>query len=314
MFAAGRTSSSTFLGGRRRRVAAAAAVARSPLRRSQPLSFSTAAAPWDYTAFAGAPKLRIMTVEQKNFYDANGYVKVPGVFSATHMADIRKWVEEIGSWGEYDSKWMHSLEDTPDGPRLSRTEFFVAYHQQLSRLLMTGTLPALVGDALGEPAFLYKEKLNWKHPGGAGYHAHQDAPAYNQIKHHSTCLLSVDASTHHNGCLEFAAARHLEGLIGLTADGIVSQEEEAKMDFTACETEPGDVVIFSSYVPHRSRPNHSENSRNLLYLTYNAQSEGYQRDEYCASHWVHPHRPHPTLALALVLSCLVLSHLPCIRV
>ena len=94
--------------------------------------------------------------------------------------------------------------------------------------------------------------------------------------------LSVDASTVRNGCLEFAGGRHKEGLIGLTADGIISHAEEEKMTFTACETEPGDVVLFSSYVPHRSLANKSESSRNLLYLTYNAQSEGYQRDEYCA--------------------------------
>ena len=31
---------------------------------------------------------------------------------------------------------------------------------------------------LGEPAVLYKEKINYKLPGGAGYSAHQDAPAY----------------------------------------------------------------------------------------------------------------------------------------
>ena len=49
-----------------------------------------------------------------------------------------------------DTKWMHSLEETVEGPRLSRTEYFVAYHKELGRLLMTGTLPALVGDALGE--------------------------------------------------------------------------------------------------------------------------------------------------------------------
>ena len=83
--------------------------------------------------------------------------------------------------------------------------------------------------------FLYKEKLNWKYPGGAGYAAHQDAPAYAQISQHCTCLLSVDASTVHNGCLEFASGRHEEGFIGLTSDGIVSQEEEDKMEFTPCE-------------------------------------------------------------------------------
>lgn len=100
---------------------------------------------------------------------------MPKVFSLEHMSEIRSWVDELRRWEVSDSKWMHSLEETAEGPRLSRTEFFVAYHKELGRLVMTGTLPALVGDALGEDAFLYKEKLNWKYPGGAGYRAHQDA-------------------------------------------------------------------------------------------------------------------------------------------
>ena len=33
-------------------------------------------------------------------------------------------------------------------------------------------------------------------------------------------------------------------------------------------------------MPHRSRPNLSTQRRTLLYLTYNAQVEGYLRDEY----------------------------------
>uniref|UniRef100_A0A7S2XD40 HD domain-containing protein n=1 Tax=Lotharella oceanica TaxID=641309 RepID=A0A7S2XD40_9EUKA len=52
------------------------------------------------------------------------------------------------------------------------------------------------------------------------------------------------------------------------------------MDFVPVETQPGDVLVFSSYVPHRSRVNRSPASRRLLYLTYNAAREGYLRDEY----------------------------------
>ena len=94
--------------------------------------------------------------------------------------------------------------------------------------------------------------------GQHSYATHQDAPAYKQINHHCTCLISVDASTVQNGCLEFASGRHNEGIIGLTEDGIVSEEAAGPMKFVACETEPGDVVLFSSYVPHRSMKNLSE--------------------------------------------------------
>jgi len=78
--------------------------------------------------------------------------------------------------------------------------------------------------------------------------------------------------------LEFAAGRHTEGLLETTEDGIIAPGVE--LDWTLVPTEPGDVVIFSSYVPHRSGLNRSDRRRALIYLTYNAQAEGYLRDEY----------------------------------
>ena len=81
--------------------------------------------------------------------------------------------------------------------------------------------------------------------------------------------------------MEFAAGRHTEGIIGLTEDGIVAEETARQMEYVPCETKPGDVVLFSSYVPHRSRPNLTfDQARYPIYLTYNVQAEGYQRDEY----------------------------------
>jgi len=243
----------------------------------------------------------------KAFYDANGYVHIRRVFNVSEALLLSQWVQEIGSFPAAEGKWMHHYESTESGPQpgdvsflsekeqvlkqplpvvkkktyqLARTENFVSYHPQLGRRLMAGKLPDLVAEMLGEHVFLYKEKINYKYPGGAGYAAHQDAPAYKQIDNHLTALVAIEPATLANGCLEFAAGRHQEGLIGLTGEGIISSVAEANLEFSACEMQPGDVIIFSSYIPHRSRPNLSPQRRALLYLTYNAQSEGYLRDEY----------------------------------
>jgi 2-aminoethylphosphonate dioxygenase len=40
---------------------------------------------------------------------------------------------------------------------------------------------------------------------------------------------------------------------------------------------PGDVALFSGYTPHRSGPNRSGHWRRLLYLSYNAHSDGGER-------------------------------------
>jgi hypothetical protein len=49
------------------------------------------------------------------------------------------------------------------------------------------------------------------------------------------------------------------------------------------ELAPGDVAIFSGYTPHRSDANRSTEWRRLLYLSYNALSDGGdQRDQHYA--------------------------------
>ena len=49
------------------------------------------------------------------------------------------------------------------------------------------------------------------------------------------------------------------------------------------ELAPGDAAILSGYTPHRSAPNRSAQSRRLLYLSYNALSDGgEQRDKHYA--------------------------------
>ena len=142
----------------------------------------------------------------KAFYDANGYVTIRGVFNESETQLLTQWVEEIGSFPpSADNKWMHHYESTESGPRLARTENFVSYHPQLGRHLMAGRLPALVAEMMGDDVFLYKEKINYKYPGGAGYAAHQDSPAYKQIDRHLTALVAIEPATLANGCLEFAA-------------------------------------------------------------------------------------------------------------
>ena len=47
-------------------------------------------------------------------------------------------------------------------------------------------------------------------------------------------------------------------------------------------TEPGDVLFFDSFVPHRSGPNRTSVQRRVLYVTYNGASAGDSRERYYA--------------------------------
>jgi len=210
----------------------------------------------------------------------NGYLKISGFFSPEEVEALQKWVAEIAQWKPTRDKWMHHYESTAEGIRLSRSENFVPYHAALKKAVTHGKVVGIVSELMGEPAVLYKEKINYKYPGGGGYAAHQDAPAYEFVTFHITCLISVDAATAESGCLYFAQGRHQEGFIALDENGCIAPEAASQMEWTAVPTVPGDILLFGSYIPHKSEANRSNAPRRIIYLTYNPRAQGDWRERY----------------------------------
>jgi hypothetical protein len=202
------------------------------------------------------------------------------------VAALRSWVDDVASWPDDGDGWMHHREMTEHGPVLCRSENLVPFHAGLRSLLTSGTLPGTAGALLGEPAVLYKEKVNYKLPGGAGYAAHQDAPAYRFVDSHVSCMVAIDDSTVGNGCLEVASGMHHD-LLPTDETGCIRADVAATMAWDAVEVRAGQTLWFHSRTPHRSGPNTSARSRRALYPTYNAASEGDLRAAYYADKLAH---------------------------
>lgn len=215
-------------------------------------------------------------------WENNGYLKISGFFDSEEVNALQIWVSEISSWEPTENKWMHHYESTSEGARLSRSENFVPYHTDIRNTVTSGKVLDVVSELMTEPAVLYKEKINYKYSGGGGYAAHQDAPAYEFVDYHITCLISVDSATPESGCLYFAPGKHQEGFIALDEKGCISPETAASMKWVAVPTDPGDILLFGSYIPHKSPANRSNEPRRIIYLTYNAKSQGDWREQYYA--------------------------------
>ena len=97
---------------------------------------------------------------------------------------------------------------------------------------------------------------------------------------HITLLLSIDAATPENGCLEIAPGQHKQGLLGPKWEPL--EDELSGVEYVACPTASGDAIFFDSFIPHRSYPNSTEEPRRVLYVTYNAASAGDHRVRYYA--------------------------------
>jgi hypothetical protein len=194
------------------------------------------------------------------------------------VATVAAWVDEVASWPD-DGPWLHHRELTDAGPQLCRTENFVPFHEGLRDLLTTGPMLATASALIGEPAVLYKEKINYKLPGGAGYAPHQDAPAYRFVETHVSCMVAVDDALVGNGCLEVVSGRHHD-LLPMDDRGCIRPDVVAELAWAAVEVRAGETLWFHSRTPHRSGPNLGPTPRRALYPTYNARAEGDLRAAY----------------------------------
>lgn len=149
--------------------------------------------------------------------------------------------------------------------------------------LTQGVFKDLVSQIFRQSGVLFKDKLNFKGPGGGGFRFHQDANAYASNKlarRHVTVLLAIDAAGPDTGPIQFATGYHNKGVL-TNNNGVISPEIEQIIEFESMEMQPGDIVLFNTMLPHRSASNLSPtDSRRAAFLTFNAASEGDFHEAY----------------------------------
>jgi ectoine hydroxylase-related dioxygenase (phytanoyl-CoA dioxygenase family) len=233
-----------------------------------------------------APASRFLSEHELADYRHDGFLVCRRVFGRDEVAELRRATEEVQAWPEVPGTWMvygeQSLRE-PGRRLINRIENFYPYHLGFKALFDGDKLLGRAGELLEGPAVLFKDKINMKLPGGDGFKPHQDQQAgwsvYAPL--FVTALVAIDEATEANGCLELAAGHHTRGLIG-PEWAPLSDENLRGVEFTPYPTAPGDTVFFDSYVPHRSGPNHSDEPRRVLYVTYNRLADGDHRARYYA--------------------------------
>ncbi len=239
--------------------------------------------------------MSILSNEQKTFWENNSYLCLPGLFSdiSHKMSD---WVEEVSKCVG-DKRLIVSYEaDQPN--QISRIENFTHINDNLKEVIVGERSTAIISELMGEQAILYKERINFKLPGGGAHSAHQDGVAYEKggdrkfdlsVTPYISILVAVDDASETNGCLEVVPEW------SMTKDTIlemeypdpsnpafskISQSVEDELHWLKILTKPGDAILFTERLPHRSEPNRSDVSRRVLYGVYNPEKEGDKREEY----------------------------------
>lgn len=212
----------------------------------------------------------------KTFYNRNGYVIIKNALSKEIKTNLLQYVREIENNKECNN-YLNKYELNLNNKKvICRTEYIINNHTNMKNFITTGYLPNIVSDIFGKKVNLYKEKINYKYPYTGSYRPHQDIVAYPGGKKHITCMISLCDTNSTNGCIEFSPLS--KEFVIPHIDGVIKNSKY--LIWKSCPTEFGDIVLFNSYIPHKSNPNISNRPRKALYITYNDAEDGNLREDY----------------------------------
>ena len=227
----------------------------------------------------------MLSKQQVEQFHRDGFLVVRGMYDAGEMEDISRWTDEVATSPEVPGHYMMYFEASKqDGSRIiSRIEDFVSFHEGFAELITRRRMQQAVSDLFGEKAVLFKDKINFKLPGGDGFKEHQDVQAGwdDYAKLHITAMIAIDETNAENGSVEMIPGMHKKGLLGQMWAPL-TDDDTAGAAYEPVHCQPGDAVFFDSYAPHRSLPNRTDKARRVLYITFKGVSEGDHRAQYYA--------------------------------
>jgi hypothetical protein len=193
------------------------------------------------------------------------------------VAELQRWACEIEAWPSGSHIWGHYAEHTALGPRICRTENVSACHAGVASLV-NGVMQSRAEAALGEPAVAFKDKLNYKQPGGAGYGVHQDKVAYPGVDRVASVLVAIDDCHLESGCLWLAGG--VREVLPIDDRGVVRADVASTLEWFPAELAAGDAVLIDGLAPHYSEANGTDAPRRVFIASYAPAREGYDRAHY----------------------------------
>jgi ectoine hydroxylase-related dioxygenase (phytanoyl-CoA dioxygenase family) len=200
-----------------------------------------------------------------------------GVLAGAGVGELSGWADAAEAWPVGSHIWGQYAEQIEDRVAMCRTENVSACHAGIGQLV-DGPLRDIATQALGEPASAFKDKINYKHPGGAGFRPHQDRLAYPGVAQVLSILVAIDECTTESGCVWLAGG--VEELLPTDDRGVVRDEVVASLHWEPAQLGAGDAVLLDGLAPHYSEANRGDRRRRVLVASYAPAREGYSREHY----------------------------------
>lgn len=216
-----------------------------------------------------------------DYFKSNGCVLLSNYFDS-HIDALENITNMFSNLPEVKNKYMKYFEQIGDTRTLSRMEYLLEFNNELNSIEKEFIKP-LANFFFNDDTILFKEKVNFKLPGGGAFTPHQDYPAWNDLppRDYITIGIPLDDMTLENGCLFMATGQgRNKEIYHNVSDNKISKELIESWNWKPIICKRGDVLVFDAFVPHYSEINRTNNSRRIYYFTYNLKSEGEHRKNY----------------------------------
>jgi phytanoyl-CoA hydroxylase len=207
----------------------------------------------------------MLNKEQKQFFDAEGYLIVEGLFSQDEIEFYKHHFEAMRIEQKINNPTMgDDAIDSSDDPLIAYPRIMQPHRQDEASLkwLIDSRLNVVMTDLLGQSPYAVQTMFYFKPPQARGQALHQDQ--YYLRAQPGTCIaawMAVDDCDVDNGCLRVVPGTQTMPILCLT-------ESDTSVSFTDVTVEipnedmvvpavmkAGDVLFFNGQLIHGSLPN-----------------------------------------------------------
>ena len=222
----------------------------------------------------------MLTEERCQFYQEQGYLHIPQVFSADEMDQMEEHLNVLlADWAQTDmgwtGPWRKAYMDTAtaEKSKLTHLHDLHFYSEAWSRAMLSPDLVGGLADLLGPNVELHHTTLHMKPPQtGHPFPLHQDNAFYvHENDRYIDVLVHLDDTCHENGEIRFLAGSHKAGYlphITKTPEGECTPhlptDKYRLEDTVAVPAKRGDVVLFNILTVHGSYINQTDQVRRLV--------------------------------------------------
>jgi hypothetical protein len=227
----------------------------------------------------------MLTQEQINFYNENGYLHNPKMFNRVETKRLSDELDRlVQEWAFTSEGWTGPWRQVYMDPATEKKSKLTAMHDlqfysaPWMRAVTHPKLSEAIGDILGPNVELHHSTLHIKPPqSGHPFPMHQDNPFYGHTNgQYVDVLVHLDDTFHENGEIRFLAGSNKLGPLehvthmpdGKPCSPHLPTDKSALEDTVPVPAKRCDVVMFSIYTIHGSYINTTRQPRRLVRVGY----------------------------------------------